>query len=422
MSEFKKLQKYNFWNGIKRSFGFPREGYQRKLEKLNKTKTIITVTGGRRVGKSFVVRQFIKNLITNHGVQPSSIFYANLFIRELSFLKNPDRFVEILQQYKKRLSVDESKRIYIIIDEVQEIEKWQLLVNSLYEDYTADYKLIITGSNAKLLSGELATYLAGRSYELTVYPLSFSEFTLFKEMQKNRHSFLEYMKQGGMPEVILAEDKFARNNLIEQTIESVIMRDIILKHAVRNVLLLKKLVDFFIHSPSDEISRNRVMNILKSDGETVSINTVMTYIEYLKDSFLIHECALFSYKKSDILRNGLMKTYLNDISFANMSESFRDVGKILENMVYIELLRRGYSVYTLKVKEKEVDFVATKGDEKIYLQVAYTFGEEDSSTFEREFGNLTMIEDHYEKAVITLDALQHTPVNGVKHIMAEEWF
>jgi uncharacterized protein len=170
---FEALKKYNFWDGKVKGCGFLRKSYLKKLKELDVTKTIITITGGRRVGKSFIVRQYIDFLINENKIKPKQIFYANLFIRELESLKDPKIFSEAIGLWKKKLKVEENIRKYIIIDEVQEIEKWEILVNSLYEDFTTEYKVIITGSNSKLLSGELSTYIAGRSFALKVFPLSY---------------------------------------------------------------------------------------------------------------------------------------------------------------------------------------------------------------------------------------------------------
>ena len=413
---FEILKKYNFWDGNVKGCGFLRKSYLKKLKELDVTKTIITITGGRRVGKSFLVRQYIDFLINENKIKPKQIFYANLFIRELESLKDPKIFTEAIGLWKKKLKVEENLRKYIIIDEVQEIEKWEILINSLYEDFTTEYKVIITGSNSKLLSGELSTYIAGRSFSLNVLPLSYQEYLDFTQKGISKETFIEYMKDGGMPEIVLAENSFAKNNLISTTIDSIIMRDIVLRHDIRNISLLKKIVDYFCSSPSDEISKNKVANILKNTGLKSSIHTVSDYIEYLKESFLIHSCPVFSYKKNDILKSVPEKVYLNDHSFAMNNSGFKDLGKLLENIVYIELLRKGYKVQTLKIDDKEIDFIAEKETEKMYIQVAYTLGDKDSDTFKREFGNLLLIKDHFPKIVLTLDDILFAPVKGVEHL------
>lgn len=410
------LKKYNFWDGKVKGCGFIRKLYLEQLKKLDLTKTIITITGGRRVGKSFIVRQYIEYLINEKKIKPKQIFYANLFIRELESLKDPKLFTEAIALWEKKLKINKDDRKYIIIDEVQEIEKWEILINSLYEDFTAEYKVIITGSNSKLLSGELSTYIAGRSFSLNIFPLSYFEYLDFIQKNANRDTFITYMKDGGMPEIVLAENDFAKSNLISTTIDSIIMRDIVLRHDIRNIHLLKKIVDFFCSSPSDEVSKNRVANILKSAGLKSSVHTVSDYIEYLKESFLIHSCPVFSYKKNDILKSVPQKIYLNDHSFALNNLGFNNFGKLLENIIYIELLRRGYKVKTLKVDDKEIDFIAVKENKKVYIQVAYTVGDKDSETYNREFGNLLLINDHFPKMVLTLDDILHNPVKGIKHI------
>lgn len=379
-------------------------------------KTIITVVGGRRVGKSVVVRQFIRHLIEEEKIAPQRIFYANLFMQELDPLKSAAAFTEALAQWKKRFAFAPGERLFIIIDEVQEIPDWEKLVGSLYEDYTTEYKLILTGSNAKLLGGELHTYLAGRSFEPTVYPLSFEEFASFHGRPADRAAAIDYLTQGGMPELIPVTDPFARRNLIEATIDSIIMRDIAARHDLRNIPLLKKIVDYLGRSAADEVSKGRMVNLMKNGGERISINTVVEYLEYLKEAFFFHECPLYSHKKSDTLKNLPLKVYLNDPAFARRGNATGDFGKLLENVVYIELRRRGFTVSTLRVGDKEVDFLAEKGIDRRYLQVAYTIGDDESELFRREFDPLLAIKDHYPKYVLSLDELSHAPVEGVRHL------
>ena len=416
------LKKFNFWDGKVKIPGVTRELYLKRLSELNSSKTIITVTGLRRVGKSYIVRQFINHLIQNDGVDHRQIFYANLFIRELAFLKDPSVFEKMIKEWQEKEKVDTEKRMYIVIDEVQEIENWQKLVSSYYENYLGEYKIIITGSNSKLLSGEMGTYLAGRSFEMTVYPLSFSEYLSFKNLPKTTESLSEYIKDGGMPEIILSGNRFAKNNLIETTIDSVIMRDIVSRYEVRNIGLLKKLVDYLSFSVTDEVSRNKIANIIKSGGEKVSNHTISDYIEYLKNAFFIHECPIFSLKKNDIISSKPQKIYLNDPVFFKKGTGTGDFGKLLENMVFIELKRRGYNVSTVKIDDREVDFLAEGKDKRWYIQSAWTVGDSDSETYKREFGNLLRIKDHYKKTVISMDSLTHNSNNGINHIKAIDFF
>ena len=416
------LKKFNFWDGSVKENGFIRPLYLNRLSQLDQSKTIVTVTGLRRVGKSYIVRQFIDHLIKNEGVEPKQIFYANLYIRELKFLKDPSAFEEMIRLWQKNEKVDTKKRMYIVIDEVQEITDWQKLVSSYYENYIEKYKVLITGSNSKLLSGEMGTYLAGRSYELTVYPLSFMEYLSFRKLDKTTDSMSAYLKDGGMPEIILSGSSFARNNLIETTIDSVIMRDIVSRYEVRNIPLLKKLVEYLSFSVTDEVSKNKVSNTLKSSGEKVSNHTVSDYFEYLKNAFFIYECPVFSLKKNDIISGKPQKIYLNDPVFFKRGYGSGDFGKLLENHVFIELKRRGYNISTVKMDDKEVDFLAESKGERWYLQSAWTVGDTGSEVYEREFGNLLKIKDHFPKTVISMDPLTHSSNNGVSHVSAMDFF
>ncbi|MFO7736361.1 MAG: ATP-binding protein [bacterium] len=416
------LKKFNFWGNNNVDPGFIRNVYLDRLIKMNSTKTIVTVTGLRRVGKSYIVRQFIDHLITNKGVDRKQIFYANLFIRELDFLKDPSVFQEMVTLWQKNEKVNTKKRMYIVIDEVQEISDWQKLVSSYYENYLSEYKIIITGSNSKLLAGEMGTYLAGRSFELVVYPLSFNEYLLFKKVNASTDILAQYLNDGGMPEIILTDNRFARNNLVETTIDSVIMRDIVSRYDIRNINLLRKIVDYLSFSVTDEVSKNKVSNTIKSGGEKVSNHTVSNYIEYLKNAFFLYECPVFSPKKNDIISSKPCKIYLNDSVFVKKGQNHGDFGKLLENHIFIELKRRGYDVYTVKMEDKEVDFLAQKNGERWYLQSAWTVGDTDSEVYQREFGNLLKIHDHFPKTVISMDPLTHTPDKGINHIRAINFF
>ena len=417
-----KLKKYNFWDGMVTGIGFNRSKYQAHLGKLNAGKTIVTVTGLRRVGKSFIIRQFIDFLIKDQGIDPHQIFYVNLFLRDLDFLKNPDEFQKAVELWKTSRNVDCTKRMYIFIDEVQEINDWQKLVCSFYEDYTVEYKLFITGSNSKLLSGELGTYLAGRSHELTVYPLSFEEYRSFKKKEKSLESLSSYLKDGGMPEIVLSDNAFARNNLIETTIDSIIMRDIVSRYEVRNIGLLRRLVDFISCSATDEISRNKIANLIRQTSKGASVHTISDYIEFLKQAFFIHECPVFSYQKNALLKSGQKKIYLNDPVFIRQGQRFGGFGKLLENCVYIEFKRRGCKISTVKAGDKEVDFLSEKNGDRRYYQVTWTTGDYGSQTYKREFGNLMRIKNHFPKFVISMDTLTHPPEQGIKHIHALDFF
>lgn len=412
---FDIFKRFNFWDGVVTGYGIDRPDYISALDSMLEPKNIITITGGRRTGKSVVVRQLIRYLINEKKVDPTKIFYANLFIQDIDFMRDSKTFNDILNEWKKKFNHAQNERLFIVIDEVQEIANWEKTVVSLYEDYTADHKIIITGSNAKLLSGELHTYLAGRSFELTLYPLSFMEYCSFLNKSPDRAACIEYLNAGGMPEVVKVKDVFARQNLVSATVDSIIVRDIATRHQIRNIPLLRKMADYFCFSPTDEVSRTRISNILKEGGENASINTVSEYMEYLKDAFFIHECPLLSHKKGDVLKSVPLKVYLNDTSFAKTADEQSDFGKLLENIIFIELIRRGFKVKTLKTDSGEIDFVAQKGNKLHYYQVAYLIGEKGSAVYNREFGNLMKIKDHFPKTVLSMDELLHQPVDGINH-------
>lgn len=360
----------------------------------------------------------IKHLIEKQGVLRENIIYINKDIAELDFIDNSKQLVQIINEYQDTLKP--AGKVFILLDEVQEIKDWEKAVNSFSQDYKFNYELFITGSNANLLSTELSTYLSGRYISFDVFPFSYEEYIGFKNMKKNKDSFLHYLKNGGIPESCNLEDPEIKKNYLLNLKDSILLRDIVRRCNVRDVYLLEKLLNFIIDSIGSFFSINSVVNYLKSSGYKANPETVGNYVGYLGQAYLIHEADRYDVKGKRIL-SGEKKYYLNDLGFKYYLSSSFDfgVGKYLENAVYLDLKRKGYTVYTGKLRDKEIDFIADKDDIKKYIQVCYLLADE--SVVEREFGNLEQIADHYEKMVISLDDINLGNRRGIKHINAWEF-
>ncbi len=409
------IKEYNFWNNQDIVVGFFRKEYMNKISDFLGNKLVKVLLGQRRVGKSYILRMIIKTLIEEKGVSPQNILYINKDIKNFDFINNADDLHKLILSYKKELKP--KGKIYIFIDEVQEIKEWEKIVNSLSQDYRSETEVFITGSNSKLLSGELATYLSGRYIKLMIYSFSYKEYLDFYKLSSNKENYLNYLEMGGIPELYNLPNKELRINYISALKDSIILRDIIQRYNIRDVNILKKLIDFVIDSQSSLISANKISKTLSSSGFKVNVETIATYLNYLTEVFFLHESARYDLKGKSILQ-GERKYYLNDLSFKTyLSSSFdKGIGKLLENAVYLHYKRLGYQIYTGKFNNKEIDFVLEKKGIKKYIQVAYILS--DDVVIKREFENLKKIKDNYEKLVITLDDLCMGNNEGIVHCQA----
>lgn len=412
------LKKYNYWTREEINTGYFRPNYIDRFSRYLNNRLVKVIMGQRRAGKSYLMRMIIKHLIEKEGVLRENIIYINKDIAELDFIDNSKQLVQIINEYQDTLKP--AGKVFILLDEVQEIKDWEKAVNSFSQDYKFNYELFITGSNANLLSTELSTYLSGRYISFDVFPFSYEEYIGFKNMKKNKDSFLHYLKNGGIPESCNLEDPEIKKNYLLNLKDSILLRDIVRRCNVRDVYLLEKLLNFIIDSIGSFFSINSVVNYLKSSGYKANPETVGNYVGYLEQAYLIHEADRCDVKGKRIL-SGEKKYYLNDLGFKYYLSSSFDfgVGKYLENAVYLDLKRKGYTVYTGKLRDKEIDFIAEKDDIKKYIQVCYLLADE--SVVEREFGNLEQIADHYEKMVISLDDVNLGNRRGIKHINAWEF-
>lgn len=410
------LEKYNLWNSKVFDFGFKRSEYTDKLSDYVGNRLIKVLVGQRRTGKSYILRQVAQQLIDN-GVNPQNTLFINREFADFDFLKTYKELDELIKSYKK--AIQPKGKVYIFIDEIQLIEEWEKVVNSYSQDYTEEYELFITGSNSKMLSGELATLLSGRYVSVEVFPFSYSEFCGITNREEGRESYIAYMNSGGLPELFMLPKEELKRNYISAIKDTVLLRDIIQRNNIREPKLLEDLFAYLVNNASNLISITNIIKYFKGQGRKIGYDGVSNYIGYIEDTFLIHRCERYDIKGKDIL-SGNSKFYINDLAYKNYLYSGfgYGFGYLVENLVYLELRRAGYEVYVGTLRNKEVDFVAKKNDRIIYLQSTYILIDEE--TIEREYSALETIGDNYEKVVVSLDDMTLPLKGGIKHIRAWE--
>lgn len=410
------LRPYNLWQGHVIDCGFPRTLYTQSIGQYLNSRVVKVLTGQRRVGKSYILRQTAMHLVQS-GVNGNNILLINKELTAFDFLESYRDLVAFIHLYRQELKPE--GRIYIFIDEVQDIDGWERAVNSLSQDYTEDYELFITGSNSKMFSGELSTLLSGRYVEFHIFPLSYDEYVSVRKLPVGKQSYVQYMTDGGYPELLHFQSTDVKRNYISSLRDTVLLKDIIRRYTIRDVPLLEDLFAYLVNNASNLLSITNITNFIKSKGRKTSYDTVAAYIGYVEEVYLAHRALRCNIKGRETL-SGSCKYYMNDLSFKNYLYAGwgYGVGYLLENLVYIELLRHGYDVYVGSIKGKEVDFMAIKNDRTIYVQVTYLLVDE--QTVKREYAPLECIADNYDKWVVSLDDLPLPSRNGIKHIQAWE--
>lgn len=368
-----------------------RISYLDKLKKLNNTPDIKVVTGIRRSGKSVLMQDYIEYILTNEP--DANVIMINLQDLEYDNLLDYHALHEyVLSKYIKNV------HNLVFIDEVQLCNKFELVINSLHSK--AIFDIYITGSNAFLLSSDLATLFTGRVMQIKVYPFSFSEYMDYNGNLENVDAAFEaYSIYGGMPGSYVYGEKEQKQDYVKEVYRTIIIRDLVNKYKIRNETEFKNMAEFMMDNIGNLLSPNNVCNCLNNSKSSVTRKTVSRYIEYLCNAFLFYEAKRYDLKGKKYLENNC-KYYLSDTSFRFAINGTKNMnyGHVYENIVYLELLRRGYEVYVGKLYKKEIDFVAKKEDEVIYIQVSDYIGEE--KTFEREYTPLLAIKDAYTKIII----------------------
>ncbi|KUL99251.1 ATPase [Fusobacterium nucleatum subsp. nucleatum] len=391
-----------------------RELYIEKIKPFIDKDIIKVLTGIRRSGKSVMLKLIMEELKQN-GIDEKqfiNINFENLINRELTT-------ADKLHKYILKRASEIKNKCYIFLDEIQEVKDWEKCINSLRVNEEYDFDIYITGSNAKLLSGELSTYLAGRYVEFVIYPFSFKEFLdTLKPIQSNvstKEAFQKYIKFGGMPFLYnLAFEEEASLQYLKDIYSSIILKDITQRNKIRDTDLLEKVIDYLIMNIGNNFSATSISKFFKSENRKVSVETILNYIKATEEAFLIYKVS-----RDDLIGKKILnineKYYIADhgIREAILESNQRDVNQIFENIIYLELLRKGYNIRVGKVDNLEVDFVCTKRNEKIYIQVAYLLASPE--TIEREFSSLEKINDNYPKYVISMDEFDMSR-NGIRHI------
>lgn len=389
--------------------------YLEELKKWKDKDLIKVVTGIRRCGKSTLLELFIEYL-KEKKIDEEHIVSINLESLEYNFSNYKDLYFYVVSKIK------DDKKYYVFLDEIQNIEGFQKAVDSLYIKKNID--IYITGSNAFLLSGELATLLTGRYVEIKMLPLSFKEYVSAFSGNNNYQSlFLEYMKNGGMPGTISVLDLGINdiNKYLDSIFSTVVFKDIMARNKITDKTILENIIKFILDSIGSPISTKKISDTLTSKGMTISNHTVDKYITSFVESYLIYKVERFDVKGKNLLVRDY-KYYSVDTglrSYLLGKKANSDMGHILENIVYLELLRRGYRVYVGKVDDLEIDFVAENQDGLKYFQVSLTV--RDAKVLERELRSLQRTGDHYPKYLITMDMDLSSDYDGITKINVIDW-
>lgn len=370
------------------------------------------ITGIRRSGKSVVLRLLHEELL-QRGIKEAQIITLNFESFATIELTKAQRLYEFVKE-----KIESNQRYYLLLDEIQEVEDWEKAVNSFMVDFNVD--IYLTGSNSHLLSSELATYLAGRYVEIPVFTLSYREFLDFRKhyfKDKNRaNPFVNYLRFGGFPVIHTADySEETAYKVVYDIYSSVILRDTVQRYKIRDIELLERVIKYAFDNIGNTFSGKNVADFFKSQQRKVDVNTVYNYLNALEGAFILYRVPRYDIKGREILKTQ-EKFYVGDVSIIYALMGYRDrmISGILENIVFLELKRRGYNVYVGKSDSNEIDFVAEKRNEKIYIQVAYKL--ENEQTVNREFGNLLTVDDQYPKYVVTMDEFWKDNIEGVKHL------
>lgn len=400
-----------------------RELYMKRIRPFIGTDLIKVITGIRRCGKS-VMLDLIKEELIETGVAPMQFISLNFEDLNNAHLQTAKALHDEITMRTK----EKEGKVYLFFDEIQEVEDWEKCINSLR--VTLDCDIYITGSNAKLLSSELSTYLGGRYVEFVIYPFSFGEFLdLYRTIVPNepvQESFKKYLTFGGMPYLSSIRYEPAPSKLyLNDLFNSIQLKDIVRRNKVRDVDLLERIITYVTANVGTTFSAGSLAKFLKSEQRTVAPETILNYMKYCCDAYLFYQVRREDLQGKNILSTN-EKYYIADhgIREAVFGGNMRDINLILENIVYLELLRRGHQVTVGRTGSKEVDFVCNKQGERIYVQVCYLLASEE--TIEREFGAYDGIRDNYPKYVVSLDEFDMSR-NGIKHrnirdfLLADEW-
>ena len=389
-----------------------RELYLKKIRNFIDKPVIKVITGMRRSGKSMILKLISQELLEK-GILSQNIIYINFESLMFSDLTEFKTLYNYIIEKSKTLT----GKVYILLDEIQEVEHWEKAVNSFMVDLDCD--IYITGSNANLLSSELATYIAGRYVEIKVYPLSFREYIDFAKIQNpqnilsNEEYFEQYLQFGGLPGIHnFSYDKSNIYQYLSDIYSSILLKDVVAKNNIRDVELLERIILYIFDNIGNTFSAKNVSDFLKSQGRKLSRETVYNYLKALESAYIISSVQRYDVKGKALLET-MEKFYLTDLGFRHAKLGYRpnDIAGYLENIIYLELIRRKYTVNIGKLGTKEIDFIGTLENEKLYIQVTYLLASPE--TVEREFSPLKKIGDNYPKYVLSMDNLGEYNIDGI---------
>ena len=388
-----------------------RKEYLNKLIEWKDKDLIKVVTGIRRCGKSTLFELYI-DYLKKLGIQDNHIIFINLENLDYNF----DNYKDLYKYVKEQIKDD--KQYYVFLDEVQNVNEFQKAVDGLYIIKNVD--VYITGSNAYLLSGELATLLTGRYIEIKMYPLSFEEYANYYEKEASEKLYLDYINRSSFPYALKLNDEFEIYDYLESLYNTIILKDIAQRKKIADISMLRSVSKFMFDNIGNCLSIKKISDTLTSDGRAISVHTVENYLDALVETYIFNKVPRFDIKGKQYLQSG-EKYYATDVTmrYSILGRRNLDLGHILENIVYLELIRRGFKVYIGKSGETEIDFVAENMDGFTYFQVAYTTRE--NSTLERELSPLQAINDHYPKYILTMDVDPIIDFNGIKKINVLDW-
>ncbi|EGB91113.1 ATPase [Clostridium sp. D5] len=378
-----------------------RELYLKRIRPFFDSEMVKVLTGIRRCGKSTIMRQIIEEL-EEKGIPKDRIIYINFEDYKYRNLGNPDHLYEYVEQ-----QIKDDHKYYLFFDEIQNVREFELVINSFRS--THNTSIFITGSNSRLLSGELATHLAGRTLSFRVMPFNFREYCEFQSQQgseKGKEELLtEYMKWGGMPLVCMAKEEESKEVVLSNIYDSVVLKDIVMRNKIASPAALEKVLEYLIANSSLTVSGKKIAAFLNDEKQLVSVPTVYDYVKYIIDACICDKVPRYDIRGKRVLAFE-EKVYVCDLGFFQIRKNRvkDEYNYIVETLCYNELISRGYKVYIGKTYKGEVDFIAQKGEEKFYIQAAYMLSGE--KTIEREFGAYDAIEDNYPKYVISMDRLQ----------------
>ena len=395
-----------------------REKYLSQIRPFYDKDLIKVITGIRRCGKSVILTQIMEEL-KNKGINQNQIIYLNFESKQYDNIKNDNDLYYYIQEKMK-----ENVKYYLFLDEIQNIEHWEKAVNSFKADLGEKISIFITGSNSDLLSSEIATHLAGRYVSFKIYPFTFKEVCEFKNIEaKDKYElekdFMDYVKWGGLPQRFILEDDNQIRTYLSDVYDSIVIKDIIERFSIKDLDLFNRIVEYIVTTPAQTFSAESLTKyFIVNDDRGVTKNTLYNYLEYMSKAMLINKADRYDVRGKRIL-NGKYKYYLTDLGIGQIMNTAKrpQMGAYLENIVYNELLSRGYDVKVGSLENGEIDFVATRFEERLYIQVAYQLSDD---IIDREFGVFDNINDHYPKYVISTDKFDLSQ-NGIIHKNIIDW-